>query len=299
MRHIGSLSDELDSHRFTSYLVTKGIAARTERDNGDWAIWVLDENDVASAREQLEEFRANPSDTRYDGVERAADSIRREQHRRHEQIRKNVVEMRGRWGRGVSARRAPLVFALIGLSVLVAIWTNFGSNANSSVLLFRDRVATKEAGQNVFASIQQGQVWRLVSPVFLHLGFLHLVFNMYWTYYLGAQIEDRRGTLRFVALVLAIAVTSNVAQAVIETPDFGGMSGVAFGLFGYVWMKSSFDPSSGLYISRGNVLFIMIYFFACLSSFMGPIANTAHGVGLGVGVAVGYAPEIWKGIARK
>ena len=71
--------------------------------------------------------------------------------------------------------------------------------------------------------------------------------------------------------------------------------GVVFGLFGYVWMKTIFDPGSGIFISQITIVIMVVYFFVCLSGvgIFSNIANTAHAVGLVVGLAIGYAPVMW------
>jgi GlpG protein len=148
----------------------------------------------------------------------------------------------------------------------------------------------------VHRDVLRGQVWRTVTPMLIHFGMWHLVFNLYWLYYLGAQIEDRRGSLRFLLFVLVVAVASNVGQACFTGPLtlFGGMSGVVYGLFGYVWMKSTFDASAGMHVTRFQTVLFIVWFFLCLTGFMGPIANVAHGVGLVFGVVVGYVPIFYK-----
>ena len=68
-----------------------------------------------------------------------------------------------------------------------------------------------------------------------------------------------------------------------------GMSGVVYGLLGYAWMKGRFDPGSGLLLHPQTVAMMLIWFFLCLTGLMGNIANTAHAVGLVLGIAWGYA----------
>ena len=96
------------------------------QDDGDgWTIWVRDENQVDQAKEALEDYRHNPEKPAYRGVERAAESLRREQQRKHEASRKNVVEMRGRWGRP-GARRRPLTLTIVALCVVIGLVSNMG-----------------------------------------------------------------------------------------------------------------------------------------------------------------------------
>src|SRR5207244_232332 len=58
-------------------------------------------------------------------------------------------------------------------------------------------------------TIRSGEIWRLVTPIFLHFGFLHIIFNMMFLYDVGGRIEMFRGRWRSVLLVLVSAVLSN------------------------------------------------------------------------------------------
>ena len=113
------------------------------------------------------------------------------------------------------------------------------------------------------------------------------------------------------ALVLVVAVLSNLAQYFFghpvrdggeihwfRQPNFGGMSGVVYGLFGYVWMKARFDPELGLSIHPNTLIFMMLWFFLCMipwfETLIGSgVANAAHAGGLIAGMLIGYVPTIW------
>ncbi len=312
MRQLGILEKSEDAHRIAAHLVTLGITAHAEQEPEGWAVWVRDEDHLDEARQEFERFSEDPRDERYQGAEEAAESILREEIKRREDASKNVVEMRGRWGRGM-ARKAPLVFVIIALCVFVYIITGTPGvgesdqpNDTADHIVFVNLPA--EDGDygvkvrnfwHVTQDIRRGEVWRLITPIFFHLGPMHIIFNMFILYYFGAQIEDRRGSLRFLLIVLAIAVFSNVLQAWIEYPRFGGMSGVDYGLFGYVWMKAMYEPKSGMRVSPLTVLMLIGWFFWCLSGNAGPIANTGHGAGLLMGVAIGYAPMLFHSIKQQ
>ena len=90
-------------------------------------------------------------------------------------------------------------------------------------------------------------------------------------------------------LVLATALVPNIAQAITAGPNFLGISGVATGLFGYVWIKTKYEPSSRLFVSNFTIGFFMVYLFYCLFR-SNEIANAAHFVGLGVGAIIAYLP---------
>jgi len=71
------------------------------------------------------------------------------------------------------------------------------------------------------------------------------------------------------------------------------MSGVVYGLFGYIWMRGKFDPASGLFIDQRSVILMMVWFGLCFTGWVGPIANIAHGGGLAVGALWGWLSAWW------
>jgi GlpG protein len=148
--------------------------------------------------------------------------------------------------------------------------------------------------------IREGQVWRLITPIFFHGSPLHLLFNMMMTLRIGRLIEARGGSRQMVVLVLVTAVLSNCAQYLF--PDtfilppyrrgggpFLGMSGVVYGLFGYVWLRGSMDPTFGVRLPPDSIAIMIGWLVLCATDLIGPIANTAHVAGLVAGVAFAYA----------
>jgi GlpG protein len=271
---------------------------------------VRDENHVDAARKAFDDYQYNSHDVRYQGVERVADSIRREETRRHEQARKNVIDLRGRWG-NVAARRRPLVLTLIVLSILVGLTSNMGGDRFGPAmrsLLFCSTVHERGWDQtrleDRLIDLKKGELWRLITPIFVHYGAVHLAFNMIMLYQIGSVIEDRRGTWRIGLMVLAIAIASNAAQSLAPlswggSPFAAGMSGVVYGLFGYLWMKSLYAPELGLFVSRSTVFVLLLWLVLGISGVLEQhirVANWTHGVGLLVGVAIGYLPEAWKAL---
>jgi GlpG protein len=316
MRQVGALPDETQADRFAAWLVAQRIQAHAEPDGGGWAIWVRDEDRLSEAREALAHFQANPNDPRYQNARKAAEDFRRQEEQERERARKNVVEMRGRWGGGPTgvSRRCPLVIALIGASVLAFIVTDMGQGQNSIIrwMLFADPIAAKAGSTEIdnFSSIRRGEVWRLITPAFIHFGVLHLVMNMYWMWQFGGQIEDRRGQRFFALLWLALAVLSSVGQAV-EAQSLGyfnfsgGMSGVVYGLFGYLLVKVKFDNRWNYRLDPVTTFLVILWFVLCIVRDYPPfdgwlggtidrVANSAHAVGLFAGLAIAYAPLLVK-----
>lgn len=91
--------------------------------------------------------------------------------------------------------------------------------------------------------IRQGELWRLLTPVFLHStgNIMHIGFNMYFLYVVGARTERLFGHLRFTLLYL-LSGMCGVALSFIFTPSFSlGASGALFGLLGaeamFIWLN--------------------------------------------------------------
>ncbi len=141
-----------------------------------------------------------------------------------------------------------------------------------------------------------GEVWRFVTPIFLHGSLLHILFNMMWLRSMGSAIEMTRGTGRFVVLCLILAVTSNTGQLFWSGPFFLGMSGVVFGLIGYVWMKGKTQPRLGIGLDQQTVVMSILWLVLCMAGVFGNIANAAHLVGFFVGILIGARQVIWQKI---
>jgi GlpG protein len=88
-------------------------------------------------------------------------------------------------------------------------------------------------------------------------------------------------------------VISNLAQYLGKGPLFGGMSGVVYGLLGYVWMKGKNDPASGLFLHPQTVTMMLLWFFLGFTPVLPNIANITHGAGLFLGCAWGYLSSLW------
>jgi GlpG protein len=136
--------------------------------------------------------------------------------------------------------------------------------------------------------IRAGQVWRFFTPMFVHFGLLHLIFNLLWMRDLGSFAQHRFGNFYFWALVLSIAAVSNLAQLAWSGPYFGGLSGVNYGLLGFLWMRSKFDRLVTWQVSPQVIQFMIGWYFICLTPMIPNVANTAHTVGLLFGMLTGF-----------
>jgi GlpG protein len=300
LREIGTIAREKDARTLADHLLTLDITTRIDPRGDGWAVWVHREDRVPEARAVLAEFEKDPADPRFQASAKTAKEIRKQSEQVEKAYRKKVKSLRDRW-EGSMYLRAPLAFALIVISVAVTILMHF-TGSILPYLRFSDMGFSMEKGwhDTGFEAIRRGQIWRLVSPIFLHFGIFHLLFNMMAMRYLGEKVEMRKGTWRFALICLVAAIGGNVGEFYKSGGGFGGMSGVVFALAGYLWIKGHTDPEDGLSLDQRSVNWMLGWFLLGIIAPMtaGPdhphvfpynMANVAHGVGLGVGMAFGLS----------
>ncbi|WP_339118643.1 rhomboid family intramembrane serine protease [Halomonas sp. BMC6] len=192
-------------------------------------------------------------------------------------------------------RHVPVTALMIGVSLLVfALSVVFGDLLVVALTIVPVGIS---GGQLVYGSLADtvmgGQVWRLLSPAFLHFGWMHLIFNLMWVWYFGRQIEQRQGSKMMLLLLLVAGIGANLAQYVTGTVLFGGMSGVVYALLAHVWLMSRRAPQSGFFVPQMLVVFMlgwMVFTMTDIASTVGfgNVANEAHLGGLLVGLASGW-----------
>ena len=109
-------------------------------------------------------------------------------------------------------------------------------------------------------TIESGQYWRLLTPMFLHFGLLHIVFNLLWVWEVGRRIELVNGSLLLLLVTLASSLLANFMQYYLYGPSFfGGMSGVVFGFLGYSLVWSRMVPRRTTGLPPGLYIFMLVY----------------------------------------
>jgi len=139
--------------------------------------------------------------------------------------------------------------------------------------------------------VADGEWWRLVTSGFLHLGLLHIGFNMFILYQLGTMLEPALGRVRF-ATLYATALLGGAFGALLVSPDAltAGASGAVYGLMGAAVVglrRRGIDPmQSGL----GGLLVVnlLLTFVIPGISIGGHLGGLATGAGAG---AVLFATE--------
>jgi GlpG protein len=135
--------------------------------------------------------------------------------------------------------------------------------------------------------VMQGEFWRLLTPIFLHFNIMHILFNMLCLKDFGSVVEQDHGVKRYLSFFVIAGGASNLAQYFVAGPLFGGYSGVLFGLLGWLWVYSKLNPKASQVLPKSSVVLLLIWFFLCLFGLIPQIANTAHAVGLSLGMLTG------------
>jgi GlpG protein len=289
MRQIGQLTDAAQARVFGDFLLAQGIRNELEGEaDGSWAIWIRDEDQMATARTWLEKFQQNPESAEFRAApaeaakKRAAEAKERDEYGKRIRTRRSMFPKLGGYGVGI------LTYALILACLIVALYSKLGSDRE---FLRHLLIWDPENGRDGFLpDVFAGEIWRLFTPIIIHFGPIHLIFNLMLLYQLGCMIEGRRSSWLLAGLVAVIAAVSNFAQFFFShSPYFGGMSGVVYGLAGYVWMMGKYHPASGVGLNSQSATILMIWLVVCYTGIVGNVANTAHLVGLIVGVIWGRA----------
>mgnify|MGYP001026428099 CR=1 FL=1 len=327
MRRIGTLEDGSLARRFCDYLLTLDIDAAADKDqagvSGKWDIWIRNEEEVERARSEWAQFQQSPDAPHYDVAEEAA-RVRDRRVELHLQRMRSHLPSRqanpatesqpdnpSEISDAAESRQPgiPLTIAIIIISVAVSFTSHFGTPRRSrnpqektleertyDAISFVDRRDYAVEG-DPFASIKNGQLWRLVTPMFLHADEFHLAFNMFWIFFFGSAIERSSGSVFLLALVLITQTAGMLVQVSLPSDpgmleslrgspfDFGA-SGAVYGLFGFLWIRPLVDRAYPVRLVPINVVLMIGWLVACWFPAFPNVANGAHLGGLIAGVFV-------------
>lgn len=298
MRLIGHLPDERLARRFADYLLVKSVPIQVESEtDGRWAVWVHDDDHRDEASAELTSYQAQPEDRKYLAATAKATELRTKTTSDQQTKSTGQRQGEGSFARTWYERLGICTITLVALSVGVfalqlanetLIWQWLG------IVAIRPEPDGALTWQNIgfLPEVRKGELWRLISPIFVHGDPLHLLMNMLLFAQLASAIELRYDWNRLLVLVLSVAVFSNLLEYTFSSPAFCGMSGVVFGLFGFIWTQWKYYPGSG-FIVPPNITFMMIFWFVfCIVGLGGYIANFVHWGGLASGALIGYITAI-------
>ncbi len=249
---IGELKDIEIAKRISQELKRKNIENEVRFDGNLYQIWIYDEKKGEEAFDQY----------------RLAMGLGRQ------------FEMPKEWQIIQSIPLGNLTKTLIGICLFLFVLEAFPPTKGFWEFL---RFNVKP-GPPLFEDILSGELWRLWTPMFLHFGFVHILFNMLWLKDLGKLLEHFHGRGFLLIFVLLTGMLSNTAQYVVNGPFFGGMSGVVYAMLGFIWTSKKLNPDTPYGLPKTEVVMMIVWFFLCAFGIIPQVANMAHAMGLSSGI---------------
>ena len=191
--------------------------------------------------------------------------------------------------RTVDFKKIPLVILLLVSSLLLTLGIDFGQNIELRRLLSIADFDYLGGYNTLNQSLESMQLWRFISPIFMHFSIIHLIFNGLWIWVIGTVIEQQQKSLVLLGIVIFSAISSNVVQYMVTGPYFGGLSGVVYALISYAWLWDKLAEKKLLVVSNALMGLMLVFLALGYSGLLtrlglGDIANTAHLSGLVAGL---------------
>jgi rhomboid protease GluP len=186
----------------------------------------------------------------------------------------------------VPARNYFITPIIVDLNILIFIFMIISGVS----ILSPDNESLLNWGANFRPLILEGEWWRLISNFFLHIGILHLLFNMYALIYIGLLLEPRLGRAKFLTAYFATGVAASLTSLFWHVNTISaGASGAIFGMYGVFLALLTTN-----YIEKATrkALLASIAIFVgynLMNGVKGGVDNAAHVGGLLSGLLIGYA----------
>ncbi len=269
MRKLLLLDDARVAQSLLDYLESRGIHCKLEQSELGMVLYLLDESKLVEVEAELRLFAKNPFDPRYAEASWQRGKV------------DSQIDYKAGYGSLTAhlfIQSGPLTLLVLGLCGLIFGLQQLGIDLYP-YLSFHENLA----------QLTGWQLWRLVTPAFLHFSMLHLIFNLMWWWYLGGLIERQMGASKLLVLLLAGAALPNLLEFFITGPDFGGLSGVVYALVGYVWLQGKLRPEGSCQLPDGVFGFMLVWLVLGMVDVLGThMANAAHLGGLAVGLLQGW-----------
>ena len=246
---------------FANYLTSVNIHAKVEQEGGEYII-LCQTSKLDHAKDIFAEFIADPYQEKYQQAAWNSGEIA--------DVNDNSPSLIVSFKQQFFAHAGWVTLTVFALCWLVFIASLFG--ISSTTFKFYSNLSWESFIDSPM---------RILGPAFFHYSWLHIVFNTMWWWQLGGSVERILGKGALINLFLITALFSNLGQFIVTGPNFGGLSGVVYGLVGYVWWYGWLAPEKGLMISKPIIGFLLFWLVLGYVDVL-PVnmANTAHLLGL-------------------
>lgn len=186
---------------------------------------------------------------------------------------KNKLYMKRKEIKSVFSHGKPfLTYILLAINVLIFMLLELVGDSTSTETLIN-------FGAKYNPAIIDGEWWRIISSMFLHIGLFHLLMNMLALFYLGTMVERIYGSVRFLIIYMLAGIGGGAASFAFSTHVSAGASGALFGLFGALLFFGIINKKL-FFQTMGKGIIVLIGINLIFGFTMPQIDNGAHIGGL-------------------
>ena len=258
----------------SDHLVYMGIAVELVESSSSWSVFIVNSADADRAQVIVDDFISDPNQGKFLKASWLVDEHFHEDARRVSHG-PSIIEL--------LSKNAGVVTVLI-LLITVTVYLLNSLGLMSSIYPLMMFPSLESLSNNV-------EVLRLITPIFLHFSSMHIIFNLLWWWQFGGMIEQKQSSRRLLIILFVTGLSSNVMQNWFSGPNFGGLSGVVYGLLGYLWVYGQLNKDSRVFVSSQIVGFMLIWlvlgYTDIFTTWLGAMANAAHTFGLFSGCLLG------------
>jgi rhomboid protease GluP len=185
--------------------------------------------------------------------------------------------------------RALLLINLV-MFVVTSLLSQGGGGFMEAVLGGADGLTLMVLGAKENSLILRGDYWRLLTPIFLHIGIVHLAFNSYALNLFGREVESLFGSWRFAVIYFLAGIGGSILSFAFSPAISAGASGAIFGVIGA--MAAFLIRNRTTLGAQGRQHLQSLLFMIGINLFLGVtlpgIDNYGHIGGLVVGFVLGF-----------
>lgn len=245
MRQLTHFEKEASALRFRDFILSEGIEATVNPSReGGFIFWVHDEDRLEDARRLLEIFERDANSPEIQAKLREAQKKRQREMAEAAQLQRRLesIERAQRDAETRANRAGPVTLFLI-LSIV-----GFAAMA----LLAQGEAGVRQVYEVLQGSrekIESGEVWRLITPVFIKHGLprpmavLSILFSAFWLRTLVTPIEWMKGSLHVFIMFIVSATIQTVAELYSTGVSVGGVLGLITTFYVYIYTRGQLDPT--------------------------------------------------------
>lgn len=269
MKQLLVINDARLAQSLADYLSSRGMHCELTQSEVGITVWLADESRSGEAEPEVKRFLKEPYHPRYAEAswQSGTPNSRIDYSAGHHSLTAHFLMQAG-----------PVTLLVMAVCTCLFILQLIGLNLYASLSFHQD-----------VSQLSGWQIWRFVTPAFLHFSALHLIFNLMWWWYLAGLVERQLGTSKLLTLLLVGAVIPNLLEFLLSGPDFGGLSAVVNTLVGYCWIVGRMKPEGEVKLQDGIFIFMVVWLAIGFSGLLGNnLANVAHLSGLAIGLLHGW-----------